>query len=133
MERAPMHSQNTLTNKESAVKFLQLVVAGNIDAAYRKFVDMEGKHHNFYFPAGFPALKKAMIDNQDDFPDKQLLIKHVLGEGDFVAVHSQLIMKEGGESMAVVHLFRFSGHKITEMWDIGHPVPVDLPNADGAF
>lgn len=128
-----MHIQNSMTNKESAVKFLQQVIAGNIDEAYRKYVDMEGKHHNFYFPAGFQVLKKAMINNQYDFPNKQFLIKHVLGDGDLVAVHSQLIMKEGGESMAVVHLFRFSDHKITEMWDIGHPVPGDSPNTDGPF
>jgi predicted SnoaL-like aldol condensation-catalyzing enzyme len=63
-------------------------VAGRIDEAYQKHVDLKGKHNNPYCPAGFPALKKAMIENQVQFPSKQLRVKNVLGNGDLVAVHS---------------------------------------------
>jgi predicted SnoaL-like aldol condensation-catalyzing enzyme len=101
--------------------------------AYRKHVDMQGRHHNPSFPAGFPTLMKAMIENHARFPHKQLKVKNVLGDGDLAAVHSQIVLGPGQASIAAVHLFRFQGDKIAEMWDIGQSVPADSPNADGAF
>jgi hypothetical protein len=35
--------------------------------------------------------------------------------------------------MVVVHLFRFQGDKVVEMWDLGQAVPADSPNQDGIF
>jgi predicted SnoaL-like aldol condensation-catalyzing enzyme len=118
-------------NKDSAIDFLQLVVAGQIDEAYARYVNMQGKHHNVYFPAGFEALKKAMYESHAQFPVKQFKSKHVLGEGDVVAVHSRIVLKENDPGMTVVHLFRFQDHKIVEMWDVGQEIPHDSPNSDG--
>jgi hypothetical protein len=39
------------TRKQAAVEFLQLVVAGRIDEAYQKHVDLQDKHHNSYIAA----------------------------------------------------------------------------------
>jgi len=128
-----MTNKKNVNQKQVAQDFLQMVVAGNIEQAYRRYVDMQGKHHNFFFPAGFPALQKAMIENHTLFTNKQIEVKNVLADGDLVAVHSRLILKEGGEEMAVIHLFQFKGDQIVEMWDIGHSIPGDSPNADGAF
>ena len=119
--------------KDAAVKFLQLVVAGQIDEAYRKYVDLRGKHHNPFFPAGFSALKKAMMENHVQFPSKQLTVKNVLGDDDLVAVHSHIVLRPGETGLAAVHLFRFHGDRIMEMWDCGQPLPADSPNEDGAF
>jgi len=57
----------------------------------------------------------------------------VLGDGDIVAVHSQLVIKPGDPGMTVVHIFRFESGKVVEMWDIGQQLPVESPNIDGAF
>jgi predicted SnoaL-like aldol condensation-catalyzing enzyme len=128
-----MIDSNTQDRKQTAVQFLQLVVAGHIDEAYQKYVDMQGKHHNPFFPAGFPALKKAMIENHAQFQSKQLAVKNVLGDGDLVAVHSHIVLRPGESGIAAVHLFRFQGERIVEMWDCGQSVPADSPNEDGAF
>lgn len=124
---------NTQDRKNVAVQFLQLVVAGRIDEAYQRHIDMEGKHHNPFFPAGFPALKKGMIENHAQFPGKQLAVKNVLGDGDLVAVHSHIVMRPGDSGVAAVHLFRFQGDRIVEMWDCGQPVPAESSNEDGMF
>jgi predicted SnoaL-like aldol condensation-catalyzing enzyme len=121
------------TRKQAALDFLHLVVAGRIDEAYQKHVDLQGKHHNLYCHAGFPALKKAMIDNHVQFPSKQLMVKNVLGDGNLVAVHSHIVLRPGEPGLAAVHLFRFHSNKIVEMWESGQPVPTDSPNKDGAF
>ena len=121
------------TRKDSAVQFLKLVVAGRVDEAYRRHVDLRGKHHNPFFPAGFPALQKAMIENHVQFPNKKLSVKNVACDGELVAVHSHIVLRPGEKGIASVHLFRFEGDRIVEMWDIGQPVPADSPNTDGAF
>jgi predicted SnoaL-like aldol condensation-catalyzing enzyme len=121
------------SRKQAAVEFLKMVVAGRIDEAYEKHVDLHGKHHNPFFAAGFPALQKAMEENHFQFPNKQLIVKHALADGDLVAVHSELVLSPGGDRMNVVHLVRFDGGKIVEMWDCAQRVPADSPNSDGAF
>ena len=126
-------TDNLQAHRQSAVEFLQLVVAGRIDEAYEKHVDMAGKHHNPFFPAGFPALKKAMIENQAQFPNKHLIVKNVLGDGELVAVHSHIMLHPGDAGIVAVHLFRFQGDRIVEMWDYNQPVPTDSPNNDGVF
>ena len=116
------HSEKSESgSKKMAVDFLQLVISGKIDEAYEKYVAMQGKHHNPYFPAGFPALKKAMKENHEQFPDKGFDIEHVIAEGSMAAVHSRLSM--GAQQLMVVHLFRFENGKIVEMWDIAQELP----------
>jgi predicted SnoaL-like aldol condensation-catalyzing enzyme len=121
------------TEKETAVDFLKMVIAGDIELAYTRYVNMHGKHHNVYFPAGFSVLKQAMMDNHGQFPTKQLNVGHVLGDGDMVAVHSNLVFKQGEPGMVVVHIFCFEEGKIIEMWDMGQEIPADSPNTDGVM
>jgi predicted SnoaL-like aldol condensation-catalyzing enzyme len=126
-------TSNLQANKEIALDFLKLVIVGQIDEAYNKYVDLTGLHHNVYYPAQFTALKQGMIENHGQFPDKQFMVKHVLAEGNIVAVHSNVVLKPGEPGIAVVHIFRIDAGRIVEMWDIGQPVPVDSPNKAGAF
>lgn len=124
---------NLQIQKERALDFLQMVVSGSIDDAYENYINMNGIHHNMYYSAQFSALKKGMKENHIQFPHKRLMVKNVLGEGSLVAVHSNIILKEGEPGMAVVHLFRFEDGKIVEMWDVGQAIPSDSPNRRGAF
>ena len=118
--------------KENATTFLKLVIAGKIDEAYEKYVDMKGTHHNVYFPPGFGNLRDAMKDNEAKFPKKKLQVKNTIQEGNLVAVHSHLQM--GEIEMTVVHMFRFNPKgKICEMWDVGQQILKDSPNTKGAF
>jgi len=133
MTKSEQTNITTKHQKQSAVEFLRLVVAGEIENAYQKYADFEGRHHNPFFPSGFQALQKAMMENHVQFPNKQLTVKHVLAEDDMVAVHSHIIFDPGKSGLAVVHLFRFHGEKIVEIWDMAQQVPDDSPNKDGAF
>ncbi|HUI31186.1 MAG TPA: nuclear transport factor 2 family protein [Candidatus Acidoferrales bacterium] len=128
-----MKSSDIQARKHAAAEFLQLVIAGKFDEAYGKYVDMDGRHHNVFFQAGFTTLKKAMAENHVQFPDKKLTIKNIIGDDDLVAVHSHLMFKSGEKGMVVVHMFRFKDDKIVEMWDYGQVIPDDSPNKDGAF
>jgi predicted SnoaL-like aldol condensation-catalyzing enzyme len=62
------------------------------------------------------------------------MIRHVLAEGDFVAVHTVLSSSKPSEGgLRQVHLFRFSQDKIVEYWDITQDIHEMMPNAAGAF
>jgi len=119
--------------KKDAVEFLRMVVASDIEEAFEKYVDMGGKHHNPFCPAGFEGLKKGMIENDAQFPHKNFMVKHVLGDGDLVSVHSYLVLKPGELELATIHLLRFEKGKIVELWDCAQSIPKDSPNRDGMF
>ncbi|MBD0328118.1 MAG: nuclear transport factor 2 family protein [Pyrinomonadaceae bacterium] len=123
--------ETTQNNTKAAVKFLELIAARKIDEAFETYVDMSGTHHNPFYPAGFPSLQRGMKENDAQIPEKKLIVKNVLGDGDMVAVHFHLILKP--YEMAVVHLFRFKENKIVELWDCGMAIPDDSPNKDGVF
>jgi predicted SnoaL-like aldol condensation-catalyzing enzyme len=120
-------------HKQVAVHFLRLVETGQIEEAYQRYAAVNGKHHNPYFRAGFPALQKGMQANHDQFPNMRITVKNVIGEGDLVAVHSQVVQSPGGQGMVAVHIFRFEGDKFVEFWDCGEPVPSESQNEDGMF
>ncbi len=124
---------NIQNHKERAVDFLNLVVAGEIDEAYDSYINMHGRHHNVYYAADFASLKKGMLENHAQFPNKRIMVKNVLGDGNLVAVHSNIVTKAGEPGVSAVHLFRFENGRIVEMWDVGQAVPISSPNLTGAF
>jgi len=119
--------------KKAGVDFLQMVITGDIDKAYQKYVNMKGKHHNPFCSAGFEGLKKGMIENDTQFPNKKFTVKHVLGDGDLVSVHSHLVLKPGELELATNHILRFENGQIVEMWDCAQPIPKESTNQDGMF
>jgi len=127
------NKSNVEVQKEIALDFLQLVIAGSIDEAFEDYVNMHGKHHNVHFSAEFESLKKGMVENFTQFPNKRIMVKNVLGDFHLVAVHSNIVMIPGEPGIAAVHIFRFEAGKIVEMWDIAQSIPFDSPNRLGAF
>jgi predicted SnoaL-like aldol condensation-catalyzing enzyme len=121
------------TRKQVAVEFLRLAAAGKARDVEARLLEPGGVHHNLYFARGWSALLDAMADAAKQAPDTRLDVKHVLCDGDLVAVHSHVVHRAGEAGFAAVHMFRFEGDKIAEMWDVGLPIPADSPNADGAF
>jgi predicted SnoaL-like aldol condensation-catalyzing enzyme len=54
-------------------------------------------------------------------------------EGNLVAVHSRVRHQRGGRDIAVVHIFRFRGERVVELWDIAMEAPAESPNQHGLF
>lgn len=79
------------------------------------------------------ALRAGMVENAGRFPNQVFEIHHTLEDGGLVAVHSRVRLNPGEAGAAVVHIFRFQGDRIVELWDTGQPVPRDSPNQAGMF
>ena len=129
-------------HKEIAVEFLSLAGSGRPKEGL-KFFAPDCKTHNPYSPGSITDLINAMIEVQKQGAegiskgskaDFKFIIRQVLAEGDVVAVHTQISSSKPSEGgLRQVHLFRFSGDKIVEYWDITQNVPENAPNAAGAF
>lgn len=119
--------------KAAAVGFLEGSVSGKIREAYDRYVGSSFKHHNPYFAGDAASLRGGMEQNAVENPVKSLEVQRVLVDGDLVAAHSKLQLKPGVPELAVVHIFRFDGDRIVELWDIAQQVPPDSPNENGMF
>jgi predicted SnoaL-like aldol condensation-catalyzing enzyme len=125
-------ARTTQPTKDLALSFLRAARAGD-RAKAESLLAPGATHHNAYFPAGMPALLNAMMAAAADATDRTFTPLRVLADGDLVAVHSRVHHHPGDRGVAVVHIFRFEGEKIAELWDVGQLVPESCPNADGMF
>lgn len=119
-------------NKAAAIRFLQLAASGRVAEAYER-VGPDFKHHNPWFKAGAAALSAGMEANAKNNPHKSFEVLRALAEADLVTVHSRVRQKPGDPFASVMHLFRFAGELIVELWDVGAGEQGDSPNADGLF
>jgi predicted SnoaL-like aldol condensation-catalyzing enzyme len=129
----PEASMKQSDRKQSAISFLKLAASGRLDEAYGDYISANFRHHNPYFAGDAESLKTGMAEAHEKFPDTTLEVQHVLEEGDLVAVHSKVRHSSDTPEIAVVHLFRFEGSRVAELWDIGIEAPKDSPNENGMF
>lgn len=122
-----------MTKKELCNDFLQRIVKGDCRGAFSDYVHPEFIHHNAYFKGDVNTLIEAMEDAANESPDKKFVVHRAIEEDGQVVVHSHVVQHKNDPGYAIVHIFRFDEDKIIEMWDVGQPIPKDLPNENGMF
>jgi len=120
------------SRKTAAITFLELASSGRVDEAYEHFVVAGFRHHNPHFRGDRESLAQAMKTSHANDPNQVFEVRQALEEGDRVAVHSR-VRKAAGPEIAVVHIFRFEGDRIAELWDVGQQQPDNSPNENGMF
>ena len=121
------------TKKESAQHFLKLAGAGKSREAFKLHVGKDFKHHNVYFKGDANTLMIAIEEDAKMNPDKFFEIQHALEDGDLVAVHSRFRQNPNDTDYAVMHIFRFEGNKVVELWDFAQACPAEMINENGMF
>src|SRR5262245_37855279 len=123
-----------MDRKASATEFLKMAGTGRVDEAYTRFIAPEFVHHNQYFRGDRESLRAAMAEAHRTGPNKAVDVKRALEDGDFVVTHSRIIRGDPKEpDISVVHVFRFKGDKVVELWDVAQLLSKDSPNENGAF
>jgi predicted SnoaL-like aldol condensation-catalyzing enzyme len=123
-----------MTRKDAAVKFLTMASSGDVDDAYARFIAPRFIHHNQYFKGDRESLRSAMAEAHKTSPNMLFDVKRVFEDGDYVITHSRVVRGNPGEpDIAVVHIFRFEGDKVAELWDLGQLLSKESPNENGAF
>lgn len=123
----------TTTRKESAIAFLEMVSRGEVRPAYDRYIAPGFRHHNPYFKSDALSLLHGMEEAHANHPRTKIEVQRAIEEGDLIAVHSRIHMDPDTPGVAVVHLMRFDGDRIVEMWDVGQPVPERSQNEAGMF
>ncbi len=122
-----------VSRKEVALSFLRLAASGRVREVRDKHVAAGFRHHNPHFRGDAESLIRGIEENAAKNPNAVLEVQRAIEEGDFVAVHSHVRMKPSEPGLALVHIFKFQGDRIVELWDMGQPVPEDSPNENGMF
>ncbi len=121
------------TRRDMAVSFLEMASSGRVREAYNRYVSPGFRHHNAYFRGDRESLLVAMEEAAAQHPRQEFEVKLSLEEGDRVVTYSHVVPNPGDMGIAVVHIFRFEGEQIAEMWDVGQAIPEDSPNENGLF
>lgn len=118
--------------KDIAKAFLQGVVTDKVREIYELYTLPSFRHHNGFYSGDRESLLEGMLQNNIILPNKKLTIKLAVAEPPYVTLFSQVEITENKE-VAIVHIYRFEGEKIAEMWDISQEVPENSPNEYGMF
>jgi len=122
-----------VTRKDAARRFLRLCAGGKAREAYERFVAPGFKHHNPWFKGDADSLRAGMEQAAAKFPRTRIKFQRLFENGSLVAVHSKVTHGPKQPPISVVHIMRFRGGRIAELWDIGVPEPEDSPNEHGLF
>jgi predicted SnoaL-like aldol condensation-catalyzing enzyme len=128
-----MPSTTAISNKDAAVAFLELASAGQVREAFDRYVAPSFRHHNAHFKSDAQSLAAGMAQNAAENPQKVYQAKHVLQEGNLVAIYGRVRLKPNEQDYALFHLFKFENGRVVELWDIAQAVPADSPNELGLF
>ena len=120
------------SKKDIAISFLKNAATGKLDDAYQNAAP-NFRHHNPYFKGDAKSLKSGMAQAAAMFPKTTLEVQHSFEDGDQVAVHSRVQHSPNTLPIAVVHIFRFEGDQIAELWDVSMEAPQKSPNENGMF
>ena len=123
-----------MNKKEAAAAFLKMAGTGGVEEAYAKFIAPGFVHHNQYFKGDRESLKAAMTAAHQASPNKAVEVKRSFEDGNFVVTHSLVVRGNPAEpNISVVHIFRFEGDKVAELWDVAQLLNADSPNENGPF
>ncbi len=82
---------------------------------------------------GPDGLRKILEGLRAKFPQSRGQIKHVLADGDFVALHILFKRTPEARGEAIADFYRLADGKIAEHWDVSQDVPATTVNPNGMF
>ena len=103
------------------------------EEAVAKYIGPNYRQHNPGTADGPESFIKTVKWFAQNFPEFRMEPKRIIAEGDYVVLHSHLILKPGDRGMAVVDIFRLENGKIVEHWDVAQEIPETSANNNTMF
>ena len=103
------------------------------EEAVAKYIGPHYRQHNPGATDGPEPFVKIVKWTAQNYPDFRYELKRIIAEGDYVVLHSHLILKPGDRGTAVVDIFRLENGKIVEHWDVVQEVPETSANNNTMF
>ncbi|MBC2651198.1 nuclear transport factor 2 family protein [Novosphingobium flavum] len=131
---APKAAGCRLTPKQVVTRFMdEFYTRKQVRSAFERWVDPGYIQHNPYAATGRAAAVAFLTGFVEQNPGYRAKIHRIIADGNLVAVHSQVWMKEGDNGSAVVDILRVEGCRVMEHWDVLQPVPEQAANSNGMF
>ena len=131
---APKAATCSLTPKQVVTRFMdEFYTRKQVRSAFERWVDPGYIQHNPYVATGRAAAVDFLTGFIEQNPAYHAKIHRIIADGNLVAVHSQVWMKEGDNGSAVVDILRVKGCRVLEHWDVLQPVPEQAANSNGMF
>ena len=111
-------------NKKSAKTFYELMFnQGQPAEAIKQYVGDTYIQHNPMVGDGKDAFITFFEKSAQDYPEKRVIVKRALAEGNYVVLHCHQEWP-GDDDYASMDIFRFDDHgKIVEHWDVLQIIP----------
>jgi predicted SnoaL-like aldol condensation-catalyzing enzyme len=103
------------------------------EEAVAKYLGPHYRQHNPGAGDGPEPFIETVKRFAQTFPELRMEPKRIIAEGDYVVLHSHLILKPGDRGTAVVDIFRLENGKIVEHWDVLQEVPEKSANNNTMF
>jgi predicted SnoaL-like aldol condensation-catalyzing enzyme len=122
------------TNKEVAIAFYNMIfIDHKVEEAFKLYSVPEYKQHNPLAKTGSQAAIDFLGPYLKSTPAYKGEIKHVIAEGDLVAIHNHVTSGPSDRGRAVVDIFRIEKGKVVEHWDVVQDVPANSANTNTMF
>jgi predicted SnoaL-like aldol condensation-catalyzing enzyme len=103
------------------------------EEAVAKYLGPNYRQHNHGAGDGPEPFIETVKRFAQNFPDFRMESKRIVAEGDYVVLHSHLILKPGHRGTAIVDIFRLENGRIVEHWDVVQEVPETSANNNTMF
>lgn len=126
-------NEEALRNRETVQRFCQLVFNEHNTAAAAEFMRDDLVQHSPFLGDGPEPFVDYFSTLFAEYPRARMHVKHIVAEGDLVAVHSQFLLEPSDRGTALVDLYRLEEGQIAEHWDVIQEVPERAKNRNTMF
>ena len=131
---AAQAQSQTEKNKQVAIAFYNMIFNEHkVEEAFKLYSVPEYKQHNPYAATGAQAAIDFLGPYMKQNPESKGEIKHVIAEGNLVAIHNHVTQNPKDLGRAVVDIFRIENGKVVEHWDVVQSVPEKSANNNTMF
>jgi predicted SnoaL-like aldol condensation-catalyzing enzyme len=115
-------------NREVVLRLIELVLAGEADAALELLAE-DFVEHSPFIPPGKEGFGRFAREIGARDPTPQVSIQRVVADEEFAVVHYHSVLVPGEPGSMVAEIFRLSDGLITEHWDVVQPLTTHDPQS----